>query len=366
VAFGVGEAERLGSLTASLGHKALLVTGASFARESGLAARLERVLGEAGVAVVQVSSSGEPDAGTVDLAALKGRETGVDVVVAVGGGSVLDLGKCAAGIIPNEGSIRDYLEGIGSGAVMKRDPLPFIAVPTTAGTGSEATRNAVVTWKDGRAKKSFRDSRLVPKIALVDPELGLTAPPELTAACGMDALTQLIEPLTSLNALPFTDALAVSGLEALGPSLPRAVERGRDLDARTGMAYAALLSGMALSNAGLGAVHGLAGPLGARFPVPHSVACARLLPAVTAANIAALEAGRGPRRSLDGYRRAESALGGTVADYCGRFVFPGLSSFGMRRADIPAVIEAATSGSMKTNPVVLTAAELTAILEEAL
>ena len=362
--FGRGEIRRLGGVAAGFGKRALLVTGNRFLAESGALARIQEDLKAHDVSWVQLSASGEPDVEAVDGAARKGIDERCDMVIAVGGGSVLDLGKAAAGMIPNAGSITEYLEGAGKAAVMKNDPVPFIAAPTTAGTGSEATRNAVI--KGPGCKKSFRDPRLVPPAAIVDPDLTATCPPDRTASAGMDAVTQLVESLTSIKAHPVTDMLALSGLDAAGWALPSAVENGGDAGARAAMAYASFLSGLALSHAGLGAVHGLASPLGGLFSIPHSAACARLLPLVTRANLAALNSGRGFAPALDAYRRADKALGCDITRYCARFRFPGLASFGMKESDIPTVVGAATSGSMKTNPVELTPGELAGILKEAM
>ncbi len=366
VLIGPGEIKQLGSIVAALGTHVLLVTGTSFLQRSGLLARVEDDLQRHGISTIRFSASGEPDVDTVDDAARQGREARCEVVIAVGGGSALDLGKSAAGMIPNEGSIRDYLEGVGTGAVMKRNPVPFIAAPTTAGTGSEATRNAVIGSRAEGFKKSFRDPRLVPDAVIVDPELTTGCPAELTASTGMDALTQLLESLTSLKASPMMDALALSGLQAAGPALPRAVEHGSDVDARSAMAYASFLSGVTLSHAGLGVVHGLASPLGALFSIPHSVICARLLPFVTTANLKALKAGRGFAQARSAYQEAEGALGQDLHSFCARFSFPPLSSFGVTGADIPRVVKGATGGSMKTNPVELTNEELQDILHRAL
>ena len=361
---GPGRFAQLPEVASKLGKAALLVTGASSLDKSGLLAETDASLGQRGISCLHLQVAGEPDVKAVDEAARVAREARCDLVIAVGGGSVLDLGKAAAGMIPNAGSIQDYLEGVGRGAVMARDPLPFIAVPTTAGTGSEVSRNAVITGPG--FKKSFRDIRLIPRVAIVDAELTLACPPPLTAACGMDAVTQLVEAYTSLRASMMTDALARDGLSAAGRALPAAVGKGGDLLARCRMSYASFLSGIALSHAGLGAVHGLASPLGAAFPVPHGVACAKLLPLVTRANRAALAGGRGKPAILEIYRRIESALGKSIADFCAQFTFPGLASFGVTSQDIPRIVEAATGGSMKTNPVELSALELGEILAQAL
>ncbi len=361
---GPGRFSELGEVAAKLGKAALLVTGASSLDKAGLLAKADSGLGERGISTLQLQVVSEPDIKSVDEAVRGAREARCDMVIAIGGGSALDLGKAAAGLIPNEGSIQDYLEGVGKGAVMVRDPLPFVAVPTTAGTGSEVSRNAVISGPG--FKKSFRDVRLIPRVAIVDAELTVTCSSQLTAACGMDAVAQLIESFTSLRSSMMTDALARDGLAAASRALPVAVAKGGDLMARCRMSYASFLSGIALSHAGLGAVHGLASPLGAMFPVPHGVACGKLLPLVVKANRRALNNGRGKASALDTYRDAESALGKSINDFCAQYTFPGLASFGVTSQDIPRIVENATGGSMKTNPVELSALELGEILAEAL
>ncbi len=365
--FAPGAVDRVGEAAAPLGTRAFLVTGGCSLKQGGVLDRITGRLAVAGVTWILHPVKGEPDVAAVDAAVRSARAGGCDLVIAAGGGSALDLGKAVAGMLANDGSILEYLEGAGPVRAMARDPAPCIAVPTTAGTGSEATKNAVITADTpvGRAKRSFRDVRLVSRVAIVDPDLMVSCPPAVTAACGMDAVCQLVESLTSLNATAVTDGLAVLGLEAAGRSLGRAVRHGDDLAARTDLAYAALLSGITLSHAGLGAVHGLASPLGAAIPVPHGHACAVLLPRVTRANLAALGGGRGEARTVAAYDRAAAALGETVEAFCARFEFAGLASFGLTEAAIPAIVAGATSGSVRTNPVTLTPPELEEILRRA-
>jgi alcohol dehydrogenase len=360
VLIGPGESKRLGEVATSLGTRALLVTGGRSLESSGNLVRLQESLRSRGVDFVQVRTSGEPDVAAVDTAAATGRKACCDLVVAIGGGSALDLGKAAAALIPNEGSVQEYLEGVGTGRTFVRPPYPFIAVPTTAGTGSEATKNAVISGPG--FKKSLRDPRMVPLAAIVDAVLMVSCTPEVTAAVGMDALTQLVESLTSLNAHPLTSTLALHGIEAVRSGLPEAVAHPDDLAAREWMAYASFLSGITLSHAGLGAVHGLASPIGALCTAPHANICARLLRPVTRANITALGAGRGMTRALGAYRLVQDS----VEDLTGRFTFPGLAHWGMTEADFPRVLAGATGGSMKTNPVALTPDELAGILRQAL
>nr|HPJ72707.1 iron-containing alcohol dehydrogenase [bacterium] len=251
----------------------LVVTGNDVSRARPLLDLIE----EHGLEARVFPVAREPDIETVSRAREAGAEAECRAVVAIGGGSALDAGKAAAALIANPGDPRQYLEVVGEGNPLRSTPLPFIAVPTTAGTGSEATRNAVIACPEQSVKVSLRSYLLLPALAVVDPELALTLPPRPTAESGMDALAQLLEGFISLRASPLTDAIAREGLRAAGRGLRRAYRHGSDLEARTEMALAALCSGMVLANAGLGAPHGFAGPLGGMFPVPHGAACARLL-----------------------------------------------------------------------------------------
>jgi len=362
--FGSGQLRRLGEIASTMGRRVLLVTGRTFLQNSGILGRIKDDLAAHGLSCLCWPSEGEPQVETVDAAALRAREEGCDLVIAIGGGSVLDLGKAISGMVPNSGSVKDYLEGVGSGAVMKSLPIPFISVPTTAGTGSEATRNAVIAGRKEGFKKSFRDVRLLPRVALVDPELAISCPPEITAADGMDALTQLVEPFTSPNVTPPIAALALSGIAAVGRGLLQAVDKGEDIGARTRMSYAAYLSGVALSHAGVGAVHALASPLGGLFGVPHAVACARLLPFATEKNLQALREGRGEERAVSAYQEAEAALGEPLLKFCSRFSFPPLSSFGITKEDIPRIV--AGTGNLKNNSARLREEDLYEILLQAM
>ncbi|HEU0245118.1 MAG TPA: iron-containing alcohol dehydrogenase, partial [Candidatus Limnocylindrales bacterium] len=310
------------------------------------------------------------------------RSAGVDVVLGVGGGSVLDAAKAVAGLLLTGTRIADHLEGLAGSTPWPGPSVPFVAVPTTAGTGSEATRNAVISERGPAGwKRSFRDERLVAADAVVDPDLLAGLGPVSIATNGMDALTQLLEAYVSLRATPVTDALALSGLEAArdgllawhadpeGPGAPLA---------RARMAYASLLSGICLAHAGLGAVHGLASPLGAQYPVPHGGACGATLAAVTAANVQALEAREPGSPALGRYAvlgrllalvpattpddQARAALVTTLADWTRRLDVPGLAAYGIDDAAIPALVADARGSSMRTNPIVLTDDELAGIL----
>ena len=364
--FGSGEIARIGALASAIGRRALLVTGWGSLEGSGRFKAVLRNLDSHGITIERFRLEREPGLGEVAATAVMARSIRADMVIGVGGGSVIDLAKAAAAMARNGGSVKDYLEGVGKGAVLESAPLPIIAVPTTSGTGSEATRNAVIgSAKDG-FKKSLRNPSLLPRIALIDPELTLTCPADVTAATGMDALTQLIEAVTSRNASEPVFALALSGIRAAAKGLPRAFIKGEDLEARELMSYASFLSGVALSHAGLGAVHALASPLGGIFGVPHTKACAILLPPVTLANRAALGQARGSKNGLIAYQQAEEALGETILEFCGRFTFPKLGDFGIQHTDLDRIVQGAGQGNLKSNPVDLAREELVELLRSVL
>jgi len=366
VLFGRGEAGKLGAIACGMGSRVLVVGGRKSLAASGARGMIEQDLDRHNLFSIWFEAAGEPEVGVVDEAVARAQEAECNLVVAIGGGSALDTGKAVAGLIPNEGSVKDYLEGVGTGAVMKRAPVPFIAVPTTAGTGSEATRNAVIAGRREGFKRSFRDPRLVPRAVIIDPDLAASCPREITAACGMDALTQLIESLVSLNATALTRSLSLSGISAAGKGLPGAFEAGESMEKRELMAYASFLSGVTLSHAGLGAVHGLAANIGGLFDVSHSVVCARLLAPVSRASISALEKGRGDSDALALYRQARDLLGEEIGAFCSRFSLPGLSRFGLKASDAGLILSDLDGGGFRTNPVELTREELSSCLAEAI
>lgn len=381
--FGPGGFARVSKVVASHGSHVLLVTGGRSLAMSGRRDALLADLHSAGIAVSgEVAVTDEPSPAVVDTAVADHRRADVDVVLGVGGGSVLDAAKAIAGLLLTGASVTEHLEGLPGMRPYGGPSVPFVAVPTTAGTGSEATRNAVISERGPAGyKRSFRDERLVAADAIVDPDLLAGNDPGRIATNGMDALTQLLEAYTSLRAGPLTDALALSGLEAVrdgllawhadpdGPTAP---------EARARMAYAALLSGICLAHAGLGAVHGLASPLGAQFPVPHGAACGATLAAVTAANIGAL-AERAPMSpALGRYARLGRLLGGlpeatgeveargalvvTLSAWTAALAIPRLRTFGVGEADVPAIVADSRGSSMRTNPIALTDAEIAGIL----
>lgn len=280
--FRKGSIQKIGDISAKFGGSVLLITGGGSLKRAGKLDEIVKALGEKKIEYAHVSISGEPSPGLVDETVAGFKDRRIDAVIAVGGGSVMDFGKAVSAMLilgRREGvSVTEFLEGIGN-KTHGGEKLPFIAVPTTSGTGSEATKNAVLS-EIGEAgfKKSIRHDNFVPDVAVIDPELTLSCPPDVTAACGMDALTQLLESYFSTKASPMTDALAMSGIEAVGKSLVTAViESPGDLDAREGMAYGALISGITLANAGLGLVHGVASFVGGFFDIPHGVVCANLM-----------------------------------------------------------------------------------------
>ena len=371
IVFGAGVASTLGREAAALGRRAFVLTGG----RPQAHASLLRLLEDHHVAHTPFRVTREPTTDLVLEAVERAAAHTCDLVVGIGGGSVIDAGKVVAALLTNGGDIMDYLEVVGRGQPLGRTSAPYIALPTTAGTGAEVTRNAVLESPRHRVKVSMRSPFMLPRLALVDPELTYSMPPALTAATGLDALTQLLEAFVSRGANPLTDGVCREGLARAGRGLQRACEDGTDRDARADMSVASLCSGLALANAKLGAVHGIAGPFGGRFKAPHGAVCGRLLPFVTAANIAALRALEAP--ALDRYAEAARLVTGTpsatAADVlpwleglCARLKVPGLASFGYSEADAEAIIPAALrSSSMRGNPVDLTAEELRAVLNRA-
>ncbi|MEQ2005511.1 MAG: iron-containing alcohol dehydrogenase [Limisphaerales bacterium] len=374
VIFGPGTFKQAGAIAKEFGRRALVVTGKSVARAGPLCEQVAA----AGVAAEVFPIAGEPTTQAVQAGVERARAAGCDCVIAFGGGSAIDGAKAIAGLLTNGGELLDYLEVIGRGAPITKPAAPLLAIPTTAGTGAEVTRNAVLASPEHRVKASLRSPHLLPRVALADPELTLNLPPDLTASTGMDALTQLIEPYVCVRANPVTDALCVEGMRRAARSLRRAFERGDDASAREDMVLASLFGGMALANAGLGAVHGFAAPIGGMFPAPHGAVCAALLPGVMEANIRALrERARdnGALRRYDEVARLVTGSPQATADdgvawvrgLCGELRIAPLRTWGLVEPDVPAVVEkAAQASSMKANPVVLTAAEQGAVLMAAL
>ena len=374
VVFGAGVRAELPGLAAQLGHRALVVTGRSANRARPFVTALE----QHGVSCVEVRVAGEPSIEEVRRGVALARHAGRDLIVAVGGGSAIDTGKAIAAILSNGGDPLDYLEVIGGGRPLAQPSAPFIAIPTTAGTGAEVTRNAVLSSAADRLKVSLRNAQMLPRIALVDPELTYTLPPFVTAHTGLDALAQLIEPYLSIRANPLTDGFCVEGIPRVARSLARAFHNGADTEARTDMALASLLGGLALANAGLGAVHGFAAPVGGMFHAPHGAVCAGLLPHVMRVNVKALQqrqpGGAGLARAdhvaqlLTGDRAAVADDGvAWLQRLCDELDIHPLGAFGVTSADVAALVEQARrASSMRGNPVELTDDELREILLGAL
>ena len=383
IRFGPGSRTSLPALAAGYGRRVLLVTGARSLRASVHGRALQESFAAQGLAVTTMTVEGEPSPELVDQAVREHRARGIDVVVGIGGGSALDAAKAVAALLPSGRPVMDHLEEVGRGIPFEGPTVPFLAAPTTAGSGSEATRNAVISRRGSDGfKRSFRHEALVAQWAVVDPDLLETCPRELVAADGFDAITQLLESYLSPRAGPFTDALAEQGLDAAREGLlPWYEGSGDRRAARAAMACAALLSGITLAHAGLGVVHGLSAPLGAGFPLPHGVACGTLLAPATAANVAALRARDPEGPALSRYARAWRILAGAsvrggaappddaperlvalLEAWAQRLEMPRLGRFGVREADLPRIVEEGRGGSTRTNPILLTDEEMDGIL----
>ena len=355
IEFGPGAVGKVPQLAARYGSRALLVTGAQSFQASPHWEPLQSELGKAGLDWLHTTIDTEPSPQMVDSAVEGYAGERIDVVIAIGGGSVLDAAKAIAGLLRIGDPVMDYLEGVGPEKPYRGPAVPFIAVPTTAGTGSEATRNAVlsVIGEDG-FKKSFRDEQLVPAWAVVDPDLLASCPREQIAANGMDALTQLIESYVSLNASRFTDSMAIDGIRAARDALlPLYDDPAGAAAARAGMAYAALLSGITLAQTGLGSVHGLASPLGAFFPIPHGMVCGTLVATCSRVNIEAMlerDAGNVAlekytevaevlcRQAFSNRHAAHTALVGLLEDWTGHLQIRRLGHYCIGETDFERIV----------------------------
>jgi len=374
IIFGPGTLREVGAAAAEIGSRALVVIGSTAARAQPL---LDELTAQE-IAVVTYSVASEPTVGTARVGVQRAREAGCDLVVGFGGGSALDTAKAVAALLSNGGDPLDYLEVVGSGQPLTRPSAPCIAIPTTAGTGTEVTRNAVLASPEHRVKVSMRSPFILPRLAVVDPELTHTLPSAVTASTGLDALTQVIEPYVSHRANPLTDAICREGMRRAARSLRQAYEHGQDEAARQDMALASLFGGLALANAKLGAVHGFAGPMGGMFSAPHGVICGRLLPYVVEVNVRALQERMPESTALRRYDEVAQILTGdpeATADDGVAWVqalgdvlqVPSLAANGVKPADFPALIEkASVSSSMKGNPIKLTPEEMEEILTRAL
>lgn len=373
IIFGAGSLKQVGSLTAELGQRALVVTGQTVER----ATPLLEILAAHGVKATTFTVTGEPTISLAQQGTDQARFERCNVVIGFGGGSAIDAGKAIAALLTNPGDPLDYLEVIGRGQALVQPPVPYIAIPTTAGTGSEVTRNAVLGSPIHKVKVSLRSPLMLPRVAVIDPELTYDLPPAITASTGLDALTQVLEPLVSNKANPLTDAVCREGLRRAARSLRRAYEQGSDREAREDMALTSLFGGVALANAKLGAVHGFAAVLGGMFPAPHGAVCATLLPHVMAVNVQALQARQPESEILQRYNEVAQiltdhpqAMAGDGVKWVQELVqalhVPGLSTYGLITTDFPTVIEkSAVASSMQGNPIKLTTEEMAEILARA-
>ena len=374
ILFGEGSLHEVPAAAASMGKRALLVSGASRSR----AAILAGVLNGADVAAVPFAVVGEPTIDHIRQATAYARDEGCDFVIGIGGGSAIDAGKAVAAMLANPGDPLDYLEVIGRGQPLAHPSAPFIAIPTTAGTGSEVTRNAVLASPERGVKVSLRSAGMLPRLAVVVPELTHSLPRAITASTGLDALTQLIEPYVSVRANPMTDQFCVEGMRRAAVALPRVCADGNDRDARRDMAWASLLGGLALANAGLGAVHGFAAPVGGRFLAPHGAICAAVLPYAMDVNVRALRARAPGGIALRRYQEIAGVLTGNpnaraevgvewIAELCANLEIPPLATYGVTPADVPSLVQqAAKASSMKGNPIVLTEDELCEVISRSI
>jgi len=379
IEFGSGAFSRTAELTSQFGRRALIVTGARSFPASERWHQLLQQLTALDISYEHVSIDGEPSPDRIDDAVNEYATANIEVVVAIGGGSAMDAAKAIAGLLRVKQSVMDFLEGVGPELPYQGPAVPLIAVPTTAGTGSEATKNSVLSKQgDTGFKKSFRDDKLVAEVAIVDPDLLSTCPRDVIAANGMDALTQLLESYVSTRANVFTDALGISGLRAARDGLVRLYQsEGADAQARERMAYASLISGINLAQTGLGSVHGLASPLGAFYPVPHGVVCGTLVAAATEMNINAMFDREMNNPALDRYARVSEVLAQRrfksrdealqqlvqlLKQWTEDLMLQGLSGYGLKHEGLDRVVAHSRGSSMKTNPIVLTDEEIKAIL----
>ncbi len=374
IIFGSGKISELGAVARRFGSRALICVRGPHLEKRGILARTGAILANSQIRFsVFPLPEGEPAIGDVERGAAHVREEQPELIISIGGGSTIDTGKALAALATNSGGVADYLEGVGRNLPISHAPLPHIAVPTTAGTGAEATQNAVITSETNKVKRSMRSPLLLPSVALLDPELTLTLPARITAETGMDALTQLIESYVSNKAQPIPSALAIYGIRLVGQHLREAVHNGSNLQAREGMMLAALLSGIALANSGLGAAHGIAAALGGSANIPHGRACAMLLPLVMRANLSAC---------VERFARIAEALTGehepnqsAAAEKAVTFVEELRRDIGIsdkftegeiEERDIPALVSGSFGSSMKGNPLPLSKEQVEKIIRELL
>ncbi len=369
IVFGNDSFKKVPDLVYEMGRKVFIVTG----KKNTLANQLSQSLNERNIESMVFNINSEPTTEDIVNATGLAKINNCNVVVGVGGGSVIDAAKAVAALATNSGELNDYLEIIGKGRKLEEAPLKYVAIPTTAGTGAEVTKNSVIKSKEKKVKVSLRSDLMFPTIAVLDPVLALTMPPEITATTGMDALTHLFETFVSCQANPFVDMIGREGMQLISSSLKTACFEGNNIAAREKMAMASMLGGMALANVKLGAVHGFAGPLGGMIDIPHGAVCACLLPAVMEVNTRVLKEKKLKDKLLKFDEAAriltknESAKADDgivwVKEMVKKLKIPGLSNYGFSEKIIPELIEKAkNSSSMKGNPIVLSEGQLAEIL----
>lgn len=373
IIFGSGSFDQIGKHISGKYKSPLIVYGKS----NNNAGKLLNILSLQNIKGSIFNIETEPTIDIIQQGIELGREINCDVVFGIGGGSAIDSAKAIAAMIPNQGYLLDYLEVIGLGKPLIQSPIPCIAVPTTSGTGAEVTKNAVIKSTDKKVKVSLRSDKMYPVLALVDPQLALTMPQNITASTGIDALTHLMETFVSNQSNPFIDMFCRDGMKRIARSLEKAYLNGNDLEAREDMAMASMLGGMALANVKLGAVHGFAGPMGGMFPIPHGEICACLLPAVMEINSETLK-DSGQQQSLLKYREVAQIFTGDANAEIKEGIerinmlvkelgIPTLSKFGISTTDFQELVEKAkNSSSMKGNPVKLADDQLVSILEKSM
>jgi alcohol dehydrogenase class IV len=374
IVFGNGASKDIANIVSTFGTHVFVVTSHGGA-DAGL---LIKHLADQALQVTAFEIFGEPTINQVIQGVTSAKENQCDVIIGYGGGSAIDMAKAVGMMLTNPGELLDYLEVIGLGKVLKEPGLPVIAIPTTAGTGAEVTRNAVLASPEHKVKVSLRSAMMLPKVAIIDPELTYSLPAPVTASTGMDAITQVIEPYVSIRANSLTDALCKEAIPRGASVIVRAYENGSDAFAREEMAMVSLFGGLALANAGLGAVHGFAAPMGGSFNAPHGAICARLLAPVMEINIRAIKERLPDSMALQRYGDVAKWLTGSqgasledgvkwLYELCRHLEIPGLTRYGFHTNDIDEMVEkGAVASSMKANPVKLTQGELREIIEKAL
>ena len=365
--------QKLPGLVSELGNNVFIVSGEKAIHANCLAGTLHKQ--NVKTKIFKISS--EPTTSVIESATNLAKKNNCNIIVGIGGGSVIDAAKAVAALATNTGELLDFLEIIGKGKKLESAPLPFIAIPTTAGTGAEVTKNSVIKSEDKKVKVSLRSDLMFPTLAVIDPVLTLTMPPEITASTGVDALTHLLETFVSCQSNPFVDMLGREGLTRISSSLEKAYTDGSDIEARENMSMASMLGGLALAHVKLGAVHGFAGPLGGMISIPHGIVCACLLPAVMEDNIRVLKE-KGRKKQLLKYdelariftkNKSAKAEDGAiwVKEFVKKLKIPGLSDFGFTEDSYSELInKAKNSSSMKGNPVVLEDDSLAEILTKSL